>query len=1035
MTTALPLDGTADGPHTVVLRATDGAGNVGQASTTFTLTTTLVNRAITTDPGVQQMPSIATDPLDATHLMMAYMDYSLLSTGYAGIRVAVSHDSGADWQYTSVPLPAGFDQGAANPIVQFDGQGHVFVSFMAATFLGPLAPITNAQLRPGDLPGFESNNGIFVSRSDNGGLTWDQPVAVISHMYAGQPVDFEVIPDLAIDTFRTLPDGSPNPRFGEMYAVWTRVYPAGQYPGEPDATGGTDIMLSVSKDGGQTWQLQLQPQPGTGLQVTPLQDPGAQGGEGISVGVGYADQPHLAIGPEGDIYVSNFGGGDFVVQHSTDDGQAFTVPDHDTGQGLAFGPGFTAYSDGTGITTNQFRNNTVRDIVADPARPGTIYAVEGVIVLDALGNVLDTGDIRFARSTDYGQTWQSSFTVGPDTATDLNDDNQGQPATGSPDDVITGQALPRIAVDGQGNIAVIWYDTRRDPAHHLLDVFGTVSTDGGQTFSPNFRITNQSFDANAGKFTDATGQTDYYLGDFLGLSVANGTAYAAWADTRNGNQDVEFTHFPITPAPAPPNDRFEPNDTASTSTDLGTVTSDHLPKLAMPAGDNDWFRITAASTGSLTVTATPTDSRLGLNVELWDTSATSLLATGSAVPGQGVEQLVFAGESGKSYLIHVAPDPDVAASASVSPQYTLDITSLTADLGNLVHGVEDGSLQPGGQAYYRLVAGASGSLAVALTPDADFTGAANLQVLDPAKGTVLATGGVDQGGVITASLAVKQGQTLLVGVSGGASTAGAYRLELTNLDQFATSDSASLVFPAGAGPSTVAVGDLNGDGEPDMVVSDGQSNTISVLLGNGDGTFQAPRQFAIGAYKSPNPVEANNGVPNFGRKVVIADFNRDGIPDVAVTNYDSGDVSVLLGRGDGTFDPQLRSNATTAPANLAVGDFNGDGIPDLAAIDSHGSGITTVAILLGRGDGTFLPEQTFHAFTGDAYPGSNLTVADLNHDGKDDLIVSGANDSTVSVFLSNGDGTFRQAEDLRRWSRSPRALRCWTSTAMASLIS
>ena len=165
--------------------------------------------------------------------------------------------------------------------------------------------------------------------------------------------------------------------------------------------------------------------------------------------------------------------------------------------------------------------------------------------------------------------------------------------------MISGQALPRLAVDAQGNIAVIWYDTRRDPANHLLDVFGTVSTDGGQTFSPNFRITDQSFDADAGKFTDATGQTDYYLGDFLGLAVANGTAYAAWTDTRNGNQDVEFTHFPITPAPAPPNDRFEPNDTPETATDLGTV--DERPPAQ--AGDsrpatNDWFRVKAASTGT-----------------------------------------------------------------------------------------------------------------------------------------------------------------------------------------------------------------------------------------------------------------------------------------------------------------------------------------------------------------------------------------------------------------------------------------------------
>ncbi len=101
------------------------------------------NVAITTNPGVQQMPSIAVDPLDPDHLVTAYMDYSLLTTGYAGIGVAVSENDGATWQHTSIPLPAPFDQGAATPTVAFNAQGQVFVSFAAATFLGPLPPITD----------------------------------------------------------------------------------------------------------------------------------------------------------------------------------------------------------------------------------------------------------------------------------------------------------------------------------------------------------------------------------------------------------------------------------------------------------------------------------------------------------------------------------------------------------------------------------------------------------------------------------------------------------------------------------------------------------------------------------------------------------------------------------------------------------------------------------------------------------------------------------------------------------------------------
>ncbi len=101
------------------------------------------NVPITTDPGVQQMPSIEVDPRNASHLVTAYMDYSLLTTGYAGIGVAVSENGGATWEHTSIPLPAPFDQGAATPTVAFSAQGQVFVSFAAATFLGQLPPITD----------------------------------------------------------------------------------------------------------------------------------------------------------------------------------------------------------------------------------------------------------------------------------------------------------------------------------------------------------------------------------------------------------------------------------------------------------------------------------------------------------------------------------------------------------------------------------------------------------------------------------------------------------------------------------------------------------------------------------------------------------------------------------------------------------------------------------------------------------------------------------------------------------------------------
>src|SRR5262249_32936520 len=105
---------------------------------------------------------------------------------YAGIEVAVSYQGGADgsWTFSSVPMPAAFDQGAANPTVKFDSQGHVFVCYMAATFLGDLPAITNPG--SGQRPlGFTANNGIFVNRSDDGGLTWKSPTVVSNSTFEG----------------------------------------------------------------------------------------------------------------------------------------------------------------------------------------------------------------------------------------------------------------------------------------------------------------------------------------------------------------------------------------------------------------------------------------------------------------------------------------------------------------------------------------------------------------------------------------------------------------------------------------------------------------------------------------------------------------------------------------------------------------------------------------------------------------------------------------------------------------------------------
>src|SRR5262249_41559931 len=143
ITTSLSLDASADGPHALRLRATDRDGHASVRQIDFTLDTNLVNRAVTADAGVQQMPSVAVDPLDPRHIVIAYMDYSVLTTGYAGIGIAASRDNGVTWQHSTAPLPVGFDQGASNPVAHFDAGGHLFVSYMAVTYLGPKAALTN----------------------------------------------------------------------------------------------------------------------------------------------------------------------------------------------------------------------------------------------------------------------------------------------------------------------------------------------------------------------------------------------------------------------------------------------------------------------------------------------------------------------------------------------------------------------------------------------------------------------------------------------------------------------------------------------------------------------------------------------------------------------------------------------------------------------------------------------------------------------------------------------------------------------------
>jgi len=246
-------------------------------------------------------------------------------------------------------------------------------------------------------------------------------------------------------------------------------------------------------------------------------------------------------------------------------------------------------------------------------------------------------------------------------------------------------------------------------------------------------------------------------------------------------------------------------------------------------------------------------------------------------------------------------------------------------------------------------------------------------------------------------------------------------------------------YDTGVSPNSVVAGDFDGDGKLDFAVANAGDNTVLVFLGNGDGTFSGPTTFATG----PSPWW-----------IIAADFNKDGKLDLVTSGGSGSTISVLLGNGDGTFQPHMESATLPYPIGLAAGDFNGDGKLDLvvgavnalcvllgngdgtfkapvqlasatggrfAIGDYNGDGILDFASLdiaggvmmfLGKGDGTF---QAGASYSSPAEFCNSIVAGDFNHDGKLDLAFTsygnGGGNSTVSVLVGNGDGTFQARTD------------------------
>lgn len=210
---------------------------------------------------------------------------------------------------------------------------------------------------------------------------------------------------------------------------------------------------------------------------------------------------------------------------------------------------------------------------------------------------------------------------------------------------------------------------------------------------------------------------------------------------------------------------------------------------------------------------------------------------------------------------------------------------------------------------------------------------------------------------------------------------------------------------------SIAAADLNGDGNPDIVVTN-HSGSVGILLGNGDGSFQ--------------PVVAYESGGLYTHSVIVEDLNNDGRLDLVVSNdfcasVNESCLSVLMGNGDGTFQPATTYDAGGYPSAsgqgisipIFVADLNGDGKRDLIvgnATDRNQVGDGIVGVLLGNGDGTFQPVTRYDS---GGFGLGGAVLSDLNGDGKLDIVVANCGgpvtcaSATVGVLLGNGDGTFR----------------------------
>jgi hypothetical protein len=414
-----------------------------------------------------------------------------------------------------------------------------------------------------------------------------------------------------------------------LYVVWTRL------------DGPSQVLFSRSTNAGATWSAPTQ----------------------LDAGEGFVWPSHIAVAPNGDVY---------ITYHSDTCGSAtapmFVLRDTNGGAQFAAGAGFQKTSFTAAVTCNvQSGGGTVANtdfwmqganqgfVIPDPVRPGQIYVVANH---DPEGDFTtgDGGDVVLARSIDNGLTWAvSTVSHGP---------------------VGTLQAFPSGAIDQTGALVVTWWDTRRGLTNAggnlLLDQYATVSRDGGETFTFDFRISDVAFDPDLNapcRFgTLATcggadaGPNTLRIGEYNGTAAADGIGYAIWTGNQginppSGNQASYFDAFSILaafPDALEPNDAWDPG----VASVLGANGSYANPDLTLHSDtDEDFFKIDALASGKLYVSISYNGRLSDLDVQVRDKFNNPVATSTAGIDSNDLEAFVIPVVAGESYFVRVFAEP------------------------------------------------------------------------------------------------------------------------------------------------------------------------------------------------------------------------------------------------------------------------------------------------------------------------------------------------------------------------------------------